>query len=300
MESTLDPITAAAVLSWQIDLGLSDAVCDAPINRYDLGSKPALTLPEVAKNTHWPNQKADNSPLAHRAGEAVGTTANVGVAAVSQVSAREEEAAAAQAQKEQLLAQAKTVSAAAQSLSDLRAVLFGFEGCDLKRGARAAVFADGVLGAKVMVITQAPSRAEESQARSFVDAEGLLFERMFDAIGLSRDALNPEEGLYIVPALPWRTPQDRAPSAEELALLTPFVVRHIALAAPKLLVLMGHSPCEMLLGQGNVSRIRGRFTTYQDIKVLPMVHPTQLLRNPDLKRDSWADLLALKAALLGN
>ena len=56
----------------------------------------------------------------------------------------------------------------------------------------------------------------------------------------------------------------------------------------------------MLLGQGNVSRIRGRFTTYQDIKVLPMVHPTQLLRNPDLKRDSWADLLALKAALLGN
>ena len=84
-----------------------------------------------------------------------------------------------------------------------------------------------------------------------------------------------------------------------MAMLLPFVERHIALADPEIIVLMGNTPCQALLGRAGITRLRGTWTEALGKPVLPMVHPAYLLRNPAAKREAWADLLSLKARLEG-
>lgn len=79
----------------------------------------------------------------------------------------------------------------------------------------------------------------------------------------------------------------------------PFLARHIALAKPKALVVMGNISCQALLSKRGITRLRGTWTEALDLPVMPMFHPAYLLRNPAAKREAWADLLALKAKILG-
>ena len=80
-------------------------------------------------------------------------------------------------------------------------------------------------------------------------------------------------------------------------MLRPFVVRHVELAAPDLVVAMGNTACAGLLGQKGITRIRGNWTSFAGRPCLPMFHPAFLLRTPHAKREAWADLLSLKARL---
>ena len=80
-------------------------------------------------------------------------------------------------------------------------------------------------------------------------------------------------------------------------MMKPFLARHVALAAPDVLVLMGNISCETVLGRRGITRLRGKWEEAWDRPVLPMFHPAYLLRNPAAKRQAWADLLALKARL---
>jgi DNA polymerase len=77
----------------------------------------------------------------------------------------------------------------------------------------------------------------------------------------------------------------------------PFLRRHIELASPDLVVLMGNTPCQALLGRTGITRIRGQWTEALGRPVLPMFHPAYLLRTPEAKREAWADLLSLRARL---
>jgi DNA polymerase len=122
---------------------------------------------------------------------------------------------------------------------------------------------------------------------------------MLAAISLSRDNPDPGQAVYITNILPWRPPQNRTPSAEEIAMMVPFVARHVELAAPEVLVLMGNVACQGLLGQKGITRLRGQWTEAFGLPCLPMLHPAYLLRTPAAKRHSWADLLALQARLTG-
>ena len=91
--------------------------------------------------------------------------------------------------------------------------------------------------------------------------------------------------------------------AAEIAACLPFVLRHIALARPRVLVLAGGTACGALLGQEGITRLRGRWVDLtvpgleNPVPTLPMFHPSFLLRAPERKRDAWRDLLALKARL---
>lgn len=190
------------------------------------------------------------------------------------------------------VAEARALAAGADSLDDLRAALAGFEHCELKRGARNTVFADGVPGARVMVVGEAPGRDEDTQGKPFVGRAGQLLDRMFAAIGLSRD-----RGLYITNILPWRPPQNRDPRPDEIAMMVPFLERHVALAAPEFLVLMGNHSCHAVLGKRGITRLRGEWHEALERPALPMFHPAYLLRQPHQKREAWADLLALKARM---
>ena len=183
----------------------------------------------------------------------------------------------------------------AGSLEALQAALAAFEHCELKRGARNLVFSDGVPAARVMIIGEAPGRDEDREGRPFVGRAGQLLDRMLAAIGMSRDAVR--DPVYITNVLPWRPPQNRDPAPDEIAMMRPFLERHVALADPDILVLMGNISCQTVLAKRGITRLRGQWQTAFGKPVLPMFHPAYLLRNPAAKGHAWADLLALKAKL---
>ncbi len=193
------------------------------------------------------------------------------------------------------------IAKAATSLPALKAAIEAFDGCALKLGARHTVFADGNPGARVMIVGEAPGRDEDLEGRPFVGASGQLLDKMLAAIGLSRTADNPQEAVYITNVLPWRPPQNRDPSTDEVTLMTPFLHRHIELAAPDVLITMGNAATKTLLETGTgITRLRGKWAAFGDVPVMPMFHPAALLRNPLQKRDTWADLLEIKAKLLAS
>ncbi len=254
MESGLDFHDAKALLEWQIELGADEAICEAPVNRFDLAK--AAPKPRGATVADAP------------------VVAKVDAAAV-----------------------ARRAAAQAVDLAGLCAALEGFSHCELKRGARSTVFADGNPQARVMLIGEAPGRDEDIEGRPFVGRAGQLLDRMLDAIGMARDAADSAAGVYITNILPWRPPQNRDPTPDEIAMLMPFVKRHVELAAPDMLVLMGNTSCSALLGRKGITRLRGNWTSALGLPALPMFHPAYLLRNPAAKREAWHDLLMLQARM---
>jgi len=196
-----------------------------------------------------------------------------------------------------VVAVAKEAAVGASSLEDLAAAMAAFEHCELKLGAKQLVFSDGVPGARVMIIGEAPGRDEDLQGKPFVGRAGQLLDLMFSHVGLSRTAPDKETSLYITNVLPWRPPQNRDPNPDEVAMMLPFLERHVALAEPDLIIAMGNHACQALLGRQGITRLRGTWSEAMNKPVLPMFHPAYLLRNPLAKREAWADLLSLKARL---
>lgn len=245
---------ALALLQWQVELGATDAIGDAPVDRY--------VVPQAVEKP-----KAAATPTG-----------------------------AMEIAKPDAVSDARRAAGAATTLPELETALAAFEHCTLKRGARNLVFADGVAGARVMIVGEAPGRDEDREGRPFVGRAGQLLDRMLAAIDMGRD--HATDPVYITNILPWRPPQNRDPNPDEIAMLRPFVERHIALAKPDVLVVMGNISAQALLGKRGITRLRGNWMESQGLPVMPMFHPAYLLRNPAAKREAWADLLSLKARLM--
>src|SRR5215469_418382 len=126
---------------------------------------------------------------------------------------------------------ARRLAAEAASVEALAALIAGFEGCALKRTATNTVFADGNPAAPVMIIGEAPGADEDRIGRPFVGRAGQLLDRMLATIGLDR------QGVLITNVIYWRPPGNRTPTTAEIASCLPFVLRHVALVNPKILVL---------------------------------------------------------------
>ena len=202
MESQLDWHQAKALLEWQIELGATEAILDAPVNRFELTDKaPSKEPAKAQKQTHAPRVE------------------EVDPVAVAEMAA-----------------------AGAQDLAGLKQAMAQFEHCQLKRGARQLVFADGNPDAKIMIVGEGPGRDEDMEGRPFVGRAGQLLDRMFAAIGLSRTADDAGTSIYITNVVPWRPPQNRDPSPNEIDMMLPFLRRHIALAKPEIIVAMGNIP----------------------------------------------------------
>ncbi|MGE3867849.1 MAG: uracil-DNA glycosylase, partial [Hyphomonadaceae bacterium] len=189
-------------------------------------------------------------------------------------------------------ADARTAASAAESLAALRAALEAYDGCPLKRTARNTVFADGVESAEVMLVGEAPGKEEDEQGKPFVGRSGQLLDRMFAAIGLSR-----ESNLFLSNVIFWRPPGNRPPTQGETAACLPFIRRAIALKRPKMLVFVGGTAAQtMLARETGVMRLRGKRLVYTGedglaVNAMVMLHPAYLLRRPQEKRLAWADLL---------
>ena len=248
---------ALAALAWEVEAGVDETIGDQPVNRYELAAEAPKPL------------TAKSSPVA---APPVATQADP-------------------------VAAAEAASLQAQSLEALRDALAAFAHCELKKGARNTVFADGNPKARVLILGEAPGADEDREGRPFVGRAGQLLDRMFDAIGLSRTSPDAESALYITNVMPWRPPGNRDPEPEEIAMMRPFVERHIALIDPAVIVVMGNTPLDALTGKRGILRARGTWVQALGKPLLPMTHPAYLLRNPGAKREAWADLLSLQARL---
>ncbi|MCX7558785.1 uracil-DNA glycosylase [Sulfitobacter sp. F26204] len=193
------------------------------------------------------------------------------------------------------VAVAESAAAAAGTLDELREAIAAFDLCDLKKGARNLVFSDGIAGARVMLVGEAPGRDEDVAGKPFVGRAGDLLDKMLAAIRMGR--ASAQAPVYITSVLPWRPPQNRDPKPDEIAMMRPFLLRHIELAAPDVLLLAGNWPCQALLGKRGITRLRGQWTEVAGRPALPMFHPAYLLRSPEYKREAWADLLSLQKRL---
>ena len=260
----LDGGTALALLEWQVEMGVDEPMLDAPLDRFDLAAPPAPVQPQI--------------PLAPPSAPALSLTSED-----DDLPAR--------------VSQAEALAAACDTLDALAAAQERFDGIELKKGARNFCFADGNPAARVLILGEAPGDEEDRQGRPFVGRAGQMLDRMVGAIGLSRQATDAEKAIYITNVLTWRPPGNRDPRPDEIAVSLPFLRRHIDLAAPDLIVLMGNIACDAGLGQRGILRLRGHWDQAFGRPALPMTHPAYLLRNPPAKREAWADLLSLSARL---
>src|SRR5580700_10141685 len=267
-----DREAALALLRWYVEMGADEAIGVEPEDR--LAPPPAEILPP-ARAAPIRGQSPGPVPAAPPAA----LTESLGEAAQS----------------------ARRLASGADSVAALAALVAGFDGCPLKRTATNTVFIDGNPAAPVIIIGEAPGADEDRIGRPFVGRAGQLLDRMLTAIGLDRT------GVQITNVIYWRPPGNRKPTAAEIASCLPFVLRHIALSRPKVLVLAGGTAASALLPVSEgITRLRGRWFELSvpgveaSVPTLPMFHPAFLLRTPERKRETWRDLLALKARLDGS
>jgi DNA polymerase len=158
--------------------------------------------------------------------------------------------------------------------------------CALGHQRRHAVFGEGSLTPRLVVVGEAPGAEEDATGRPFVGAAGKLLTRMLAAIGLTRDEV------YICNLLKCRPPGNRDPRPDEVASCKPYLRAQIERLAPELILALG-SPAtrELLRTERGITSLRGRIArSPEGWRVLPSYHPAYLLRNPAAKREAWEDL----------
>ena len=268
-----------AMLAWQVGCGADEAISDQPTADYPLQpidefiGSPAAPRPVPEKKE--PVTETAPTPSGHVSSglfEQQGSTGETATATIADLGA-------------------------ITSLAELRSALARLEGCALKNTASNLVFCDGNPGARVMIVGEAPGREEDRVGLPFVGAAGQLLDKMLATIGLDRSSV------YITNLLPWRPPGNRTPTAEETRLLLPYLQRHIQLANPEYVFILGGSSAKALLAtKDGILKTRGvwRDVDFGDGVMRPTLaslHPAFLLRSPAQKRLSFDDLLSLRARL---
>jgi DNA polymerase len=197
-------------------------------------------------------------------------------------------------------ARALKAAAASQTVPDLRAAIAGFDGCALRDTASNLVFAEGDPAASLLLIGDAPGADDDRSGLPFGGAAGAYLDRMLASIALRRS------DLLLSPLIPWRPPGDRPPSPAELAICLPFLIRLIALASPRRLVLLGPLALRTLAAPPSRRRMRGAWIDIsvhglgRPLPALPTFSPAELMRSPRDRRAAWADLRLLRRTLDAN
>jgi uracil-DNA glycosylase family 4 len=254
-----------AALNWLLEAGADEAVSEVPIDRFSARATPAL----APSAQHQPRPAArPNLPLAQIKPTTLAPLASDGFGS------------------------AMEIAGGCGSLSDLKKAMERFEGSQLKKLATNTVFADGNPNGGIMLIGEAPGYDEDKAGLPFVGRAGKLLDKMLASIGLDRTRV------YIINVMAWRPPDNRNPDPSEVALCIPFLRRHIELASPKILVMLGAVSARHVLGLNDgIMKLRGRWLEYRIgtamVPVLPTLHPAYLLRQPAHKKLAWRDLQAL-------
>ena len=165
--------------------------------------------------------------------------------------------------------------------------------CELKKNSNNIVFSDGDFNSPVMIVGEGPGQREDELGKPFVGEAGLLLNKMLNAINIDRNKI------YITNVVNFRPPNNRKPEKSEINRYSYYLRKHISIINPKILILLGSTAMESLLGSNvKISKIRG---TWKEIIINDKVynsivtfHPAYLLRQPDQKKYSWLDLKEIK------
>ena len=157
--------------------------------------------------------------------------------------------------------------------------------CQLANSRNKLVFGEGNENAGIFIIGEAPGYDEDRQGRPFVGKSGQLLDKILAACGFKR-----QEHVYIGNILKCRPPGNRNPSPEEAASCMPFLLKQIELVDPKIIILLGASALKHMIGpELRITKIRGQWLEHDGRLFMPVYHPSALLRNPALKKESWED-----------
>ncbi|MBP1843766.1 DNA polymerase [Rhizobium petrolearium] len=288
---TLDAQELAALLHFYADSGVEWLVEDEPVDRFAqfAAQKAAQAEARMPATARQP-QPVQNEPA---------PTSRTGGAspAPNRVAARPAAPTPSLAVPDsEAVASARFAAESARSLVELKTALDAFTGCNLKNGARSTVFASGDPSSGIMVIGPTPNADDDRDGIPFSGRQGQLLDRMLGAIGLAR------ETVFLTNIIPWRPPGNRMPSDAELEICRPFLERQVALAEPKLLLLLGNFPARFFFGaNGTIHSLRGEWRDITfggvDAGAIATLHPQELLAAPANKALAWQDLLTFKKRL---
>ena len=184
------------------------------------------------------------------------------------------------------------------SYDDVRATALDCDKCRLNQSRTQVVFGEGPVPADLMFVGEGPGADEDDQGRPFVGRAGRLLDQILEAAGM------PRETVYITNVVKSRPPNNRVPHQDEIDACWPYLDAEIRYVAPKVIVTLGNVPTKQLLkSSAGITKVRGQWFDYRDgIQIVPMFHPSYLLRNPSKAQGSpkhltWQDIQAVKARL---
>ena len=178
-------------------------------------------------------------------------------------------------------------------LVNLKNKISNIKDCELKNFASKIVFSDGNPESSIMIVGEGPGQKEDIIGKPFVGDAGMLLNKMLKAININR------ENVYITNVVNYRPPNNRKPQPQEITRYSNFLREHIAIINPKILILMGSTAMESLLGAKiKISKERGKWKqiiiNQKTYLVMITFHPSYLLRQADQKKYSWADLKVIR------
>ena len=157
--------------------------------------------------------------------------------------------------------------------------------CQLAKTRHNLVFGDGNPNAQIVFVGEAPGADEDKQGLPFVGRAGQLLTKIIEAMGIKR------KDVYICNILKCRPPGNRNPLPDEISLCEPFLNKQLQAISPKVICALGTFAAKTLLKTDvPITLLRGRFHTYNGIKLMPTYHPAYLLRNPSAKKHVWEDV----------
>ena len=160
--------------------------------------------------------------------------------------------------------------------------------CGLCETRKQTVPGQGARRPELIFVGEGPGADEDEQGQAFVGRAGQLLTKMIEAMGFSRDEV------WIGNIVKCRPPNNRVPTAEEMAACMPYLKEQIALLQPKVIVCLGATAVKGLLNPSDtISKVRGNWMSFEGIDTMPTFHPAYLLRNPPAKKFVWADLKAV-------
>jgi len=180
-----------------------------------------------------------------------------------------------------------------KNLENLKKEINSIENCKLKENASKIVFSDGNTQSPIMIIGEGPGQKEDELGKPFVGDAGSLLNKMLKAINIER------EKVYITNVVNYRPPNNRKPETSEINRYSKFLKEHISIIDPQILILMGSTAMEALIGiNKKISKERGQWKEViikqKTYKTIITFHPAYLLRKPDQKKFSWEDLKIIR------
>ena len=165
--------------------------------------------------------------------------------------------------------------------------------CELKKNSINIVFSDGNPNSKIMIVGEGPGANEDLEGVPFIGKTGELLDKMLQSINLDRD------NIYITNVVNYRPPENRNPTAEEIARYLPYLTKHIEIIDPKILILLGSSALNAVIGdEQKISEMRGKWINKKigkcSTSVMVTFHPAFLMRQPNQKAMSWVDLKMIR------